>query len=248
MQAYIADIVHLSANNWKDTVSTSIYFAGCDFGCPSCSVPHMLHQKPDFVRELKDVKKEIKDNSHFCSAVVFTGGEPCFQREALLNLAQFSKGISLKVGIETNGSKPEVLRSLFSMDLVDFIAFDIKAPLEKDLLARAAKCGTFFKTTDSVIDDLKKSLIILQAYQVRNPKVEIEFRTTIIPSIVFKKEHILAIAELVQGFDCTLRLQQFRPQTALDKKLRSINPPTREFLETLRDAVQKQYPNLRVVI
>jgi pyruvate formate lyase activating enzyme len=61
------------------------------------------------------------------SGVVFSGGEPTAQKEALLTLARAAKGMGLAVGVQTNGVYPGTLEALIRERLVDRVALDIKA-------------------------------------------------------------------------------------------------------------------------
>jgi len=65
------------------------------------------------------------------SGVVFSGGEPTLQKDALLYLAGESKKMGLRVGIQTNGVFPETLQELIAQGIVDRIALDVKARWER---------------------------------------------------------------------------------------------------------------------
>jgi len=112
MQVYVGGIIPLSTVDWPANVCTVIFFAGCDFKCCYCYNKDFIDFKEEFLKDLKDIKKEIIKNSGFIDAVLFSGGEACLQRQALLTLARFTKKLGLKVGIETNGSKPYSIKSL----------------------------------------------------------------------------------------------------------------------------------------
>ena len=61
------------------------------------------------------------------SGVVFSGGEPTAQKEALLSLARAAKAMGLAVGVQTNGVYPATLEALICEGLIDRVALDIKA-------------------------------------------------------------------------------------------------------------------------
>ena len=61
------------------------------------------------------------------SGVVFSGGEPTMQKDALTALAKAAKGMGLAVGVQTNGVFSDTLETLIREHLVDRIALDIKA-------------------------------------------------------------------------------------------------------------------------
>jgi pyruvate formate lyase activating enzyme len=61
------------------------------------------------------------------SGVIFSGGEPTMQKDALIALAGASKKMGLLVGVQTNGIYPDTLEALITGRLVDRVALDIKA-------------------------------------------------------------------------------------------------------------------------
>lgn len=245
MQAYIRSIEPVSVE-WTKNICLKIFFAGCDFKCPYCNTPELLETKEAFIKELKDVKKEISLNSGFAEAVIFTGGEPCLQRPQLVELAKFCKNNKLKTGLETNASKPEVLYSLLKNSLIDFISIDLKSPLREDIFEKVTKSGTFFITTNQLMQNIKAGIEMLYNYK---DKVDIEVKTLIVPSLLFKKEDIVEIASLVDYLDARWILQRFNnEQDLVDKNFRHINPPSISFLEDLKESCLRKYPQLRIEI
>ncbi|MBI4453799.1 anaerobic ribonucleoside-triphosphate reductase activating protein [Candidatus Woesearchaeota archaeon] len=245
MQAYIAAIEPVNVE-WTKNICLKIFFAGCNFKCPFCNTPHLLETKEEVLKDLKDVKKEIELNGNFTEAVIFTGGEPCLQRPQLVELAKFCREKKIKVGIETNGSKPEVLRGLLKEALVDFVAIDIKAPFDEALFEKITTSKTFFISTNQIIQDIKESLEILHEYK---DKVDIEARTIIVPSLLFRKEDVMKVAEIVNDIDARWVIQRFNNMPELVKKnFEHIHPPSTTFLEDLKEACGKKYPNLRIEI
>jgi len=245
MQAHIGKIEYTSDSHWRGGLAAAIYFAGCDFHCPNCNTPDILETKEEFIRELREIKTELKQYRESIKAVVFTGGEPCFQRQALLTLASFAKDQGLKVGIETNGSKTDTLRSLLRLGFVDMVALDMKAPFDELVFEKATRSKTFFKTTDELISDLKSSIKILEKHQ---DDVDIEIRTTITPGYLSRKEDLFKISDTIGEMRCMWVISPFDPVSVKNKMLKKVMPPSESFLADLRDALQKRYPNLRVMI
>lgn len=247
MEGHIAGTISSSITNLPGKTSFVVQFAGCNLRCPYCYSADFLDMKEEFKMLLKDIKREIKENKPFVDFVVFSGAEPCLQRQSLLNLADYIKGLKMKVGLETNGSKPDIVKDLVEKNLLDFISVDLKVPLNEKFLKKITKSETFFHDTEDVISDIKKTLKILKENEA---KLEIEIRTTIVPGLIYRKEDILEIAKELQGINCRWRLQQFRPDLAnlVDKKFKNIKPPTKEFLLGLREACQKVYPELKISV
>ena len=64
------------------------------------------------------------------SGVIFSGGEPTMQKDALIALAEGCRAMDLKVGIQTNGVFPETLEALIERSLIDLVHLDIKTRWE----------------------------------------------------------------------------------------------------------------------
>jgi len=72
----------------------------------------------------------IGTSAPFISGVIFSGGEPTLQKDALTELARYAKQQGLAVGIQTNGLFPGTLEELIRQHLVDRIAIDYKTRWE----------------------------------------------------------------------------------------------------------------------
>ena len=105
------------------------------------------------------------------------------------NLGDFLKIIKdrgLLVKLDTNGAFPQQLERLISRGMVDFLAMDIKAPLE----AYAAAVGVKVN-----IQDILRSMGI-----IRNSGKNYVFRTTVVPGLI-QAGDMEAIGELLQYND-----------------------------------------------
>ena len=238
----------MSTVDWPKNICTVIFFAGCDFNCPYCQNSEIIKFNEDHLKDIKVVKKEIRKNIDFIDAVLFSGGEASLQKMPLLEIGKFAKKLGLRVGIETNGTKPEIIRYLIDENIIDFVGLDYKAPLgDKDLFEKVTRSKTFFKSTGEVIENIKKTLEILRDNQDR---VEVELRTTIVPRLLFRKEDILEIAKEISdlGIDCRWSLQQFRSDFGkiLDPMYQDVDNPKKNFVEKLRDHCLAHHSNLRI--
>src|SRR3989344_4763879 len=245
MQAFIVDISKSSVD-WGNKDSIIVYFAGCDFRCPYCFASEILDTKQEFLKDIKDAKLQIKALSYECSSIYFTGGEPCLQKPALIELAKFSRSLGLKTGLQTNGGNPNVLRLMLDLNLLDYVSLDIKAPFDDAVFEKTTKSRTFFKPTEDIINEVRASISILK----ENKKINVDIRTTITPSVMFNKEHILRIASEIKGMDCRWILQQFQPTLGklVNGNMKDINPPSSAFLENVKEACLKVYPEMRIEV
>ena len=131
--------------------------------------------------------------------VVITGGEPTLQKN-LASICEKAKRIGYLVKLDTNGSRPHIIKALIDAGLVDFIAMDIKTSLEEyqPPLCREALGA---KVTKSINLILSSGL----AY---------EFRTTCVAPFV-DEDRIAHIASAIRGAR-QYTLQTFHPNALLD--------------------------------
>jgi len=163
----------------------------------------------------KEVLDFLNTRKGKLDAVTITGGEPTIHDDLAPFIKQIKK-MGFAVKLDTNGSQPQVIKNLLAEKLLDFIAMDIKAPLEKykDIVK-----------THVNPDSIKKSIrLILKS------KIPYEFRTTIVQSQLEEKD-ILQITKLIPRADCYV-LQKFVPAKVLDKKfLKEKSYPEEKFKE-----------------
>lgn len=242
MQAYISALAPKSEGA---EMCLYIFFSGCDFNCPSCSNSGLLDTLQEHLVDIKEIKKEIKSQANFLKKVVFTGGEPCLQRLALLDLARFCKKLNLAVVLDTNGSKPETVDSLLKDSLVDSIILDIKTPFEEAVFEKATKSKTFFIQPLQILEDINKTLKLLESYQ---EKVDIEIVTLVVPNILYRKEDLIAIGEVIGDLRCRWILKPFDNADVGDKRFSGIQPPSDSFMNDLLDVLQKEFPGMLIEV
>jgi len=244
MQAFIGELIQAGTVDFSNELYMKIYFSGCDFKCPYCNTPDFLETKFEHVMDLKEVKREMENQRGTVEGIFLTGGEPCFQKQALLELLRKAKELKLKTVLDTNGSKPEVIEALLKNELLDTIIMDLKAPFN-ETFEKVTKSATFFKQSENIIEDTKQTLQILKAY---DEKVEVIFRTIIVPGLIFRKEDFLKISKEIEDINAAWELQPFRSGMVADKKMQNINSPTDSFLENLRDSIKKEIPSTNIRI
>ena len=136
----------------------------------------------------------MNDRRGKLEGVVITGGEPTIQ-EGLSSFIARIKEMGFAVKLDTNGSHPEVLLSLLGLNLLDYIAMDIKSSLSKYNLVTGVACETT-KIQESV------DLIIKSG-------IPCQFRTTLVKEFC-SKEDLCDIQLLMRQADHYV-LQPFIP-------------------------------------
>jgi pyruvate formate lyase activating enzyme len=217
-----------------------ILFSGCNFQCRFCNTPHLVEFRTEERMVLRDVKALLSSSG--ATKALFSGGEPLLQRQALLDLATHAKQKGLTIILETNASKPETLKTLLDAGLLDEVVVDVKGAWPA--FEKASRSGTFFQPAAEIYEDTQKCLALLRQHD----GVTITFKTVITPGILYKKEDLLGIAQLLRGFDAEWLLVPFDPTNTLDPTLKAVAPSTERFLENLAGFVKQQYPKLRVKV
>ena len=125
MDVNFGGFVPVSTVDWRGKAVCTVFLRGCPVRCTYCHNASILSGKD--IRPVEEVIEMIGSSRLLISGVVFSGGEPTMQGEALIALAGAVKKMGLLVGVQTNGVYPETLEKLIDQNLVDRIALDIKA-------------------------------------------------------------------------------------------------------------------------
>jgi pyruvate formate lyase activating enzyme len=180
--------VPLSTIDWRGRAVCTIFFRGCPIRCSYCQNEGIITGE-DY-RDVEEIKEMIKSSSPFISGVVFSGGEPTLQREALVELARFSKKIHLDVGIQTNGLFPDTLDQLIEERLVDKVALDFKSRFEGYSGERENSTFNFANYERNA----RKSFTICKRAYAKNILTEFEIVITIFYE---NEEYIQEISRLI---------------------------------------------------
>lgn len=128
----IYDMVKCSMVDYPGKVAAVLFTRGCvPFICRYCHNAHIIpFDGPCNVTE-EQVLAFLTKRKGVLQGVVVTGGEPTAQAD-LIPFLQKLRGIGgYAIKLDTNGYRPDVLKKVLSLRLVDFVAMDIKAPKEK---------------------------------------------------------------------------------------------------------------------
>ena len=196
----IGGLQKVSLIDYPGKIAAIVFTQGCNFRCGYCHNPELVN--PDFFIKpisLEEIFTFLESRQGELEGVVVTGGEPLLQ-EGLNDFLKKIKGLGYSIKLDTNGSFQERLRDIIEKKLVDYLAMDIKAPLEK--YAAVVKSAVEIKKIKESID------------LIMNFGLDYEFRTTVVKSQL-KKEDILKIGELLKPGSSYI-LQKFVPSKTLD--------------------------------
>lgn len=212
--------------DFPNKVAAIVFTQGCNFRCGYCHNPTLLSKSHSELDSESFTKENffafLKTRIGKLDGVVITGGEPTLQS----GLYDFIKGIKqmgFEVKLDTNGTNPDVVERLINDNLLDYIAMDIKAPLEKyDLITST---------------NINKDNILQTVKLIKNSTVDYEFRTTIIKSQL-SFDDFEKIGQMIKGAK-RYYLQKFVSSEILDKSLKNAKTYTGQEFETLCQNLKK---------
>ncbi len=155
----------------------------------------------------------LKSRRGLLQGVVLSGGE-CTLHPAIFPLLEAAKEYGFGVKVDTNGSRPNVLKALIAQQLVDYIALDFKA-LEQRYQA-ITKSGLF--------PQFAESLALLN-----HSNVPFEVRTTVHSELITHSDLRAMVGFLQQqGYKGTYYIQHYVNGVPtlgiLGRSLRDENP------------------------
>lgn len=195
----------VSLSDFPGMTAAIVFTQGCNFRCPFCHNGSLLSKFCNFEDSFKKevVLDCLRQRRKLLDGVVISGGEPTLQPD-LPEFINEIRQMDYRVKLDTNGSCPEVIDELIKQELVDFIAMDVKAPLEKyDLLAGVPVN----------IENIKRSIRLITL-----SRCEVLFRTTMVEELL-TDEDISKIKEIIPE-QAEYKVQPFMPGNALDIELR----------------------------
>jgi len=187
--------------DYPGKISCTLFLSGCNLNCPYCHNPGLVRgdqPTPSFLNK-NWIFSFLKERTGFLEGVVISGGEPTINRE-IFSLCEDIKSIGYKIKLDTNGTRPDVVRNLVQQKLVDFIAMDIKT-------SPWSYSPVFSK--EPVSEYIVSSIRIIM-----ESDLPYEFRTTCVRPIIDENE-IKEVSKQIQGARRYV-LQRFQSKTILN--------------------------------
>lgn len=172
--------------DYPGLVAATIFTGACNFRCPYChNAELVLNPSSQPIIPEEEILAHLKKRRGITQGVCITGGEPTLQKD-LKDFIRKLKELELKVKLDSNGYKPEVLKDLVKEGLLDYVAMDVKAPLDEYDIIAGVKLDS---------SKLKESIdFLIEGH------VPYEFRTTVVKDF-HTRESFEKMAELIKGAD-----------------------------------------------
>jgi pyruvate formate lyase activating enzyme len=226
----IGGLQRTSLIDYPGLISCILFTQGCNFRCGYCHNPELLDpsnwEEPLPVKEILDFLHSRKGK---LDAVVVTGGEPSLHPDLPLLLKEIGD-MGFKVKLDTNGTNPEMLSDILEEGLADYVAMDIKAPLNKYSLIVGRDVRI-----DSIVESIR--LIIEKA-------PDYEFRTTVVEGQLDFQD-ILDLGRDIKGAK-RYYLQNFIPTKTCLPEFMEKKAPEKQIMEELRDSLLEIIPEVSI--
>ena len=210
----IGGLQKFSLIDYPEKICAIIFTQGCNFRCPYCHNPELAEPKL-FSQPIPEdeIFSFLEKRKGKLEAVEITGGEPTLQPD-LIEFTKKIKDMGFLVKLDSNGTNPNIVEKAIKNKLVNYLAMDIKAPLEKYSDVVKVNVDT---------DKIRRSINLIM-----NSGIDYELRTTVVKSLLNKND-LRKIGELIHGARLYV-LQKFVFSKLLDPKfLKETNYSDEEF-------------------
>lgn len=232
----IGDYQKLTLIDYPGKLAAIVFTVGCSFRCFFCHNPELVENSGQWEIYQKNARQKEKEffellekRKGLLDGVCITGGEPTLQPD-LLEFMKKIKNLGFAVKLDSNGTRPEVLRQALERELVDYFAMDIKHSPKKYSEAVGVEAD---------IEKIKESVKIIMV-----SGVEYEFRTTVVPGI-HREEDFMEIAEWIAGAP-VYYLQKYRETKILDPNLKSKTRGQVVDLEKIKNNIEKHFGKIEI--
>lgn len=214
-------------------VCTTLFYGSCNFRCPWCHNADLVLRPwslPEILPE--EAITLLLKRRQWIQAVCISGGEPTLS-QGLVDFVVKLKERGFKVKLDTNGSRPRVLKNMLESDLLDYVSMDVKAPPEKYSLLSGVEVD---------LNEIKKSIELIIHYGI-----DYEFRTTLVPGLL-SPDDIFSIGRWLAGARRYV-LQQFRTaDTLIDPGFGRMESCKKHSLGDMAKVLQMYFKHETVVI
>jgi pyruvate formate lyase activating enzyme len=207
----IGGLERFTLSDFPGRAAAIVFTQGCNFRCPFCHNGQLLPMRPPAASALvpeSEVLAFLAKRRGRLDGVVITGGEPTLQPD-LADFLRALRALGFATKLDTNGSQPDIVRELLENGLLDYVAVDLKAPIDRYAMLAGVRVD---------LASIRTSIALVAASGVPH-----EFRTTVVPRLL-SPDDVKAIRALVPP-GSPHRLQAFRPEHALDPSLRKASVP-----------------------
>ena len=222
----ISGFQKLTLVDYPGQTACILFTQGCNFKCPFCHNSGLITgtNQSNIIDE-QVIFDYLDKRKGLIDGVCISGGEPLLQKDIELFIRKI-KEKGYKVKLDTNGSKPKILKKLIDESLLDYVAMDVKNTFSKYDVTTGISTN---------INDIKESIEVL-----KNSNIDYEFRTTIVKEL-HNFEDIQEILNYI-GPNVKFYIQNYRDcDTVLIKGLHEFSD---DELQSIEEKLKMKFPNI----
>ncbi|MBQ9930461.1 MAG: anaerobic ribonucleoside-triphosphate reductase activating protein [Oscillospiraceae bacterium] len=217
----ISGLQKMTLLDYPGRVACTVFLQGCNFRCPFCHNSGLLGAAQDETIPVEELLSFLRKRTGILDGVCITGGEPTLQSDLPALLRQI-KALGYHIKLDTNGSRPDMLKALVEEKLIDYVAMDVK------------NCPDRYGETTGLPQmsaGIEESIAFLLT-----DAVDYEFRTTVVEEF-HTEENIMAMGQWLARMGRPKRLF-LQPYADRDSVLaRGLSTPTAEKLNRFKAAL-----------
>lgn len=121
----ISGLQKITLLDFPGKVACTVFLQGCNYRCPFCHNSDLLPGKGEAFMSEEAFIAFLERRRGLLDGVCVSGGEPTLY-PGLQQLLKAIKSLGYAVKLDTNGSRPEILKEVVRKGLVDYVAMDVK--------------------------------------------------------------------------------------------------------------------------
>ena len=212
----IAGLQKMTLLDYPGKVACTVFIQGCNFRCPFCHNSDLLGAGKEAFMTEEELIAFLAKRIGLLDAVCITGGEPTLGT-GLSGLIRRIKELGYSVKLDTNGSRPEVVKQLVADGLLDYVAMDVKNS--------ANRYGETIGIVDPDLEKIEESIRFLSSGTVDH-----EFRTTVVREL-HSEESVRDMGRWIASLSPAGKVGKFFLQPFVDRDsvlFSGLNPPKEE--------------------
>ena len=236
----------LTLLDYPGKIAATVFTVGCSFRCPFCHNPELVDLRLAHNEESeKDFFAFLAKRKGKLEGICITGGEPTIQPD-IIDFIKKIKKMGFLVKLDSNGTRPDILKKIFDQKLVDYVAMDIKSSLANYDEVTGSKVPASTRGDDrSSTRGWDKDRIRISVNLIMNSRVPYEFRTTVVPGL-HCEEDFDEIAKWINGAQ-NYYLQEYREeQKILDPNLKKKTKGQKIDLEKIEQKIKKNFGKMGI--
>ena len=217
-----------------------IFTGACNYRCPFCHNASLVldpNSQPAISEE--EIFAFLQSRKGILEGICISGGEPTLQAD-LPEFIRKVRGMGFHIKLDTNGSRPGILKGLLDEGLVDYVSMDIKNAPGKYLTTIGIPSDSQASTDNLITDSVRQSAELLM-----QSGIPYEFRTTVVKEL-HSEDDLLTIGRWLNGARAYY-LQSFRDsETLVGAVLGQFHAYAPEQMRVFRDMLKPYFGTVEV--